>query len=61
MYILLNWVFRIVLPAPGKIEDFKAKKKMRDYHTYYFQFLSLVHALMGCIFGKRVKFIVTSI
>jgi len=48
----LHAVLRKFLPPPGKIEEFKARKKMRDYNIYYFQFLSLFHALMAIIFGK---------
>jgi p-aminobenzoyl-glutamate transporter AbgT len=36
LYIALNWAFRKFLPPPGKYEDFKARKKIRDYHAYYF-------------------------
>ncbi len=55
LYIVLNFAFRKFLPTPGKYEDFKARKKIRDYHAYYFQFISLVHALAAVFLGKHMS------
>ena len=55
-YFVLNAVLRKTIPPPGKIEEFKARNKMRDYHTYYLQFISLFHALMACLFDPLILY-----
>ena len=47
-------------PSPGDIKVFKEKRRMKDYHFYYFQYTSLFHAIVGCFAGKvhfKVNFI----
>lgn len=53
---MLHAVLRKTIPPPGKIEEFKARNKMRDYHAYYLQFISLFHAFMGCIFDPLILY-----
>ena len=51
-YFIINALLRKFAPGPGPIEDFEKRKKMRDYHTYYFQYTSLIHALVSVIGGN---------
>ena len=51
-YFILQILVRRYAPEPGDIKVFREKKKMNEYHFYYFQYTSLVHALVGCIAGK---------
>ncbi|TNV78105.1 hypothetical protein FGO68_gene3429 [Halteria grandinella] len=48
-YFVLHILVRLIVPSPGKKEDFIARKKLREYYFYYFQYTSLFHALV-CIF-----------
>jgi hypothetical protein len=43
---------RTFVPEPMPKKYFIEKKKMKDYHFYYFQFTSLLHAIIGCIASK---------
>lgn len=51
-YFIAQWVIRKVAPSPGKLEDFKKRNRESDYHTYYFQYTSFIHAIVGCIAGN---------
>ena len=53
-YFIAHALIRRLVPEPGPKEDFIKRKKMRDYHTYYFQYTSMIHALMAIIFGKTL-------
>ncbi|CDW77088.1 transmembrane protein [Stylonychia lemnae] len=52
-YFTLQALVRKFAPPPGDIKVFKEKKKMNDYHFYYFQYPTFVHAIIGCIAGYR--------
>ncbi|CDW75199.1 transmembrane protein [Stylonychia lemnae] len=51
-YFVLQAFARKFAPPPGDIKVFKEKKKMNDYHFYYFQYTTFVHAMLGCIAGN---------
>jgi hypothetical protein len=51
-YFVLQVLVRIFVPEPGDIKTFRERKKLKDYHFYYFQFTSILHATIGCIVGK---------
>jgi hypothetical protein len=51
-YFLLQAFVRHFAPSPGDIKTFKERRRVNDYHFYYFQFTSFVHAMVGCIAGK---------
>lgn len=51
---MLHILVRLIVPSPGKKEDFIARKKLREYYFYYFQYTSLFHALV-CIFVGKFK------
>ena len=51
-YFVLQALVRHFAPSPGDIKTFKEKRRLNDYHFYYFQYTSMVHALVGCICGK---------
>lgn len=36
MYFILHALVRRFAPSPGDIKTFKEKKRIGDYHTYYF-------------------------
>jgi len=40
-------------PSPGKIEDFEKRKRVREYHFYYFQYTSMIHAIIALITGNN--------
>jgi hypothetical protein len=54
-YFVVFVAARLVAPSPGDIKVFQEKRKMKDYYNYYFQYLSLVHAIIAIIFGKLGK------
>lgn len=54
-YFLLQVIVRKFAPPPGDVKVFKEKNKMNDYHFYYFQYTTFIHAMIGCIFGKHLK------
>lgn len=35
-YFFLHIAIRTFIPPPGDVKVYKEKKKMREYHTYYF-------------------------
>jgi hypothetical protein len=51
-YFFLHVCIRKFVPPPGDIKSFQERKRMRDYNSYYFQYLSLFHALACCIFSN---------
>ena len=52
-YVVLQLAVRKLVPEPAPKEQFIQKKKAHEYHFYYFQYTSLVHALVGCFAGKK--------
>ncbi|TNV78206.1 hypothetical protein FGO68_gene11597 [Halteria grandinella] len=48
-YLLILYLAKRYLPEPGPKKEFLEKGKMKDYHFYYFQVTSMIHALIGCI------------
>eukprot|EP00347_Sterkiella_histriomuscorum_P002553 403367705 len=48
-YFIMQYLARRFAPSPGTLESFKAKKREGDYHTYYFQYTSFVHAFIGVV------------
>lgn len=52
VYFVLHILIRLIAPSPGKKEDFIARKKIREYYFYYFQYTSLIHALVSICVGK---------
>jgi hypothetical protein len=55
-YFIFHAALRKYLPEPGPRKVYEERKKMHEYHTYYFNYTSLFHALFGCIMGKSYKF-----
>ena len=51
-YFVFHALLRKFLPEPGPRKVYEEKKRMHEYHSYYFNFTSLFHALFGCIMGK---------
>jgi hypothetical protein len=51
-YFIFHATLRKYLPEPGPRKVYEERKKMHEYHTYYFNYTSLFHALFGCIMGK---------
>ncbi len=51
-YFAFHAALRRFLPEPGPRKVYEEKKRMFEYHTYYFNYTSLFHALFGCIMGK---------
>ena len=54
-YFIFHAALRKYLPEPGPRKVYEERKKMHEYHTYYFNYTSLFHALFGCIMGKSYK------
>jgi hypothetical protein len=48
-YVLVYIVARLFAPEPGKRKDFEKRNAMTDYHSYYFQSISFVHAVTSLI------------
>ena len=53
-YFAFHASLRRFLREPGPKKIYEEKKKMHEYHTYYFNFTSLFHAVFGCIMGKNL-------
>ena len=51
-YFVFHALLRKYLPEPGPKKLYEEKKRMFEYHTYYFNYTSLFHAVFGCIMGK---------
>ena len=49
-YFAIQALARVFAPPPGDIKVFIEKKRLKDYHFYYFQYPIMVHALVG-VFG----------
>lgn len=57
-YFVVQWGLRKWLPEPGTKKSFIERGKLQEYHFYYFQYTSMIHALTGCVGGKfyfRIK------
>lgn len=52
-YFVFQYLLRTYLPEPGPKKHYIEKKKLYEYHTYYFNYTSLFHAIFGCIMGKK--------
>ena len=55
VYTTIHAVLRKVLTPPGDIREFEKKKKMHKYHAYYFQYTSIIHAVIGILTGKLLS------
>ena len=55
-YFALQGFVRKYAPGPGPIKIYQEKKKMHDYHFFYFQYCTMLHALIGCIVSKNYPF-----
>jgi hypothetical protein len=44
-YVIIYVAARVYAPEPGNRKDFEKRNAMTDYHSYYFQSISFVHAI----------------
>ena len=54
LYFWLQALIRKLVAEPGPWKQFPDAKKMHDYHFYYFQYTTLVHAIVGCVLGNQL-------
>ncbi|CDW79429.1 UNKNOWN [Stylonychia lemnae] len=55
-YFVAQALVRKLVPPPGDVKVFLEKKRMKDYHSYYFQYTSFIHAMIGIILGNTPYF-----
>ena len=48
-YVMVYVAARLFAPEPGNRKDFEKRNAMTDYHSYYFQSISFVHAITSLL------------